>query len=234
MASRRVELLLSRTVEHLGLVGDVVKVRSGYARNYLLPMGVAEPPSAERIEALKEARAVAQAELAALRAARAEIVEKLTDCEVKLVRSCNDQGVLYGSVTQRDISDGLVEMGYSVDMRAVRLSQPIRRVGSQQVLIQFDRELKQQITVKVLPDRELEEFMQATEEVVEEAPTEEAPAEESAPAKDSAPAATEESTGGKSGKSVKSGKGSADSKDSKGSKGSKGSEAKAAKAAKGE
>jgi len=203
MASRRIELLLSRTIEHLGLVGDVVRVRSGYARNYLLPMGVAEPPTPERIEALKEARAVAQAELAALRAARAEVVEKLLDCEVKLIRSCNDQGVLYGSVTQRDISDGLAEMGYSVDMRAVRLSQPIRRVGSQQVLIQFDRELKQQITVRVLPDRELEEFMQATEEVAEEAPTEETPAEADAPAKDAAPAATEESTGGKSGKGSK-------------------------------
>jgi large subunit ribosomal protein L9 len=156
MASRRIELLLNRTVEHLGLVGDVVRVRAGYARNYLLPMGLAEPPTPEKVEALKEARAAAQAEQAAMRAARAETIDKLTDITVRLVRSCNDQGALYGSVTQRDISDALIELGYDVDMRAVRLSQPIRRLGENQVLIQFERDLKQEITVRIVPDREIE------------------------------------------------------------------------------
>jgi len=157
MASRRIELLLNRTVEHLGLVGDVVKVRAGYARNFLLPFGIAEAPTPERIEALKEAREAAAAEMAAIRAARADTIEKLAEITLELVRSCNDQGALYGSVTQRDISDGLIELGYQVDVRAVRLNQPIRRLGDYLVLIQFERDLKQEITVKVLPDRELED-----------------------------------------------------------------------------
>jgi len=157
VATRRIELLLNRTVEHLGLVGDVVKVRAGYARNYLLPFGIAEAPTPERIEALKEDRAKAAAEMAAIRAARADTIEKLAEISLELVRSCNDQGALYGSVTQRDISDGLIELGYQVDVRAVRLNQPIRRLGDYLVLIQFERDLKQEITVKVLPDRELED-----------------------------------------------------------------------------
>ena len=157
MASRRIELLLNRTVEHLGLVGDVVKVRAGYARNFLLPFGIAEAPTPERIEELKEAREAAAAEMAAIRAARADTIEKLAEITLELVRSCNDQGALYGSVTQRDISDGLIELGYQVDVRAVRLNQPIRRLGDYLVLIQFERDLKQEITVKVLPDRELED-----------------------------------------------------------------------------
>ena len=111
MASRRIELLLNRTVEHLGLVGDVVKVRAGYARNFLLPFGIAEAPTPERIEELKEAREAAAAEMAAIRAARADTIEKLAEITLELVRSCNDQGALYGSVTQRDISDGLIELG---------------------------------------------------------------------------------------------------------------------------
>ena len=186
MASRRIELLLNRTVEHLGLVGDVVRVRAGYARNYLLPMGLAEPPTPEKVEALKEARAAAQAEQAAMRAARAETIEKLADITVRLVRSCNDQGALYGSVTQRDISDALVEMGDGVDMRAVRLSQPIRRLGENLVLIQFERDLKQEITVRIVPDREIEgerEDEAEETEVPTEAPSDasaEAPAEASA------------------------------------------------------
>lgn len=158
--TKKVELLLTRTVEHLGIVGDLVKVRAGYARNYLLPLRIAEHPTPEKVEALKEARAAAQAELAALRAARQGIIEKLEEFALRLVRSCNDQGALYGSVTQRDISDGLVEAGYAVDMRAVRLSQPIRRLGSYSVLVQFERDLKAEITVTIAPDRELEEAMQ--------------------------------------------------------------------------
>ena len=107
--------------------------------------------------------------MAAIRAARAETIEKLAEITLELVRSCNDQGALYGSVTQRDISDGLIEIGYQVDVRAVRLNQPIRRLGDYLVLIQFDRDLKQEITVKVLPDRELED---ETEEVAEAAEAE--------------------------------------------------------------
>lgn len=156
MPVRRIELLLNKTIEHLGLVGDVVKVRPGYARNYLLPLGLAEPPTPEKIEALKDARAAAHAEMEALRAARAATIEKLEAITLVLNRSCNDQGALYGSVTQRDISDGLIELGYEVDLRAVRLSQPIRRLGDYQVMIQFDRELKQEIAVRVKADRDLD------------------------------------------------------------------------------
>ena len=70
MARKSVELLLNRTVENLGIVGDVVKVKPGFARNYLLPHQIAEHPTPEKIEALKEARAKAQAELAKLRSER--------------------------------------------------------------------------------------------------------------------------------------------------------------------
>ena len=75
MALRKVELLLNRTIENLGLVGDVVKVKPGFARNYLLPHGFAEAPTPEKIEALKDARAAAQAELAKVRAAREALME---------------------------------------------------------------------------------------------------------------------------------------------------------------
>jgi len=188
VATRRIELLLNRTVEHLGLVGDVVKVRAGYARNYLLPFGIAEAPTPERIEALKEDRAKAAAEMAAIRAARADTIEKLAEISLELVRSCNDQGALYGSVTQRDISDGLIELGYQVDVRAVRLNQPIRRLGDYLVLIQFERDLKQEITVKVLPDRELEDEETETESQTETETDAEAGAGSESPASGANPA----------------------------------------------
>ncbi len=75
--ARNTELLLLETVENLGIVGDVVKVKSGYARNYLLPHGVAEPPTPTKVEALKEQRAKAQTELAAARSHREKVIEDL-------------------------------------------------------------------------------------------------------------------------------------------------------------
>ena len=183
MASKKVELLLNRTIENLGLVGDVVKVKPGFARNYLLPHGFAEAPTAEKIEALKDLRAKAQAELSKLRSEREALIARMEGVSIKLIRSVNDAGVLYGAVTQRDISDQLVADGYPVDQRAVRLQNPIRRIGGYGCVIQLDRDLKTEIGIDVLPDRTLEILTAAADAPAEE-PAEEAPAAEAAPAAD--------------------------------------------------
>ncbi|MCA9284340.1 MAG: 50S ribosomal protein L9 [Phycisphaerales bacterium] len=165
--ARTIELLLLRNIENLGIVGDVVKVKPGYARNFLLPHNHAEFPTAEKIEALKEDRARAMAQLEALRKERESLLEKLADVEIALTRSCNDQGLLYGSISQRDIAEGLEAAGYPVEVRAVRLNQSIRRIGTYHVPIQFSRELKTEISIQILPDRELEQFMEKEEAAVE-------------------------------------------------------------------
>lgn len=165
--ARYVELLLLKSIENLGIVGDTVKVRPGFARNYLLPMGLADVPTPSKIDALKEERAKAQSELARLRAAREELHARMESVEVTVQRSCNDQGVLYGSVTQRDIADALQAEGFDVGVRSVRLTQTIRRVGEYHVPIQFERDLRTEITIHVTPDRALEEFEGAEEEAAE-------------------------------------------------------------------
>ncbi|MBX3356204.1 MAG: 50S ribosomal protein L9 [Phycisphaeraceae bacterium] len=208
MNKSRIELLLNRNVENLGIVGDVVKVKPGFARNYLLPHRIAEHPTPEKIEALKEARAKAQAELARLRSERVALIERIDSVTIKLVRSCNDQGLLYGAVSQRDIADQLVADGYGVDTRAVRLASPIRRIGTYHCVIQFDRDLRAEIHIDVLPDRAIEAFTQqqsATTEATEEAPKDGASDEgeqgDSAPGR-KGPADTE-AAGGKGGKARK-------------------------------
>ncbi len=163
--ARNIELLLLETVESLGIIGDVVKVKSGYARNYLRPNGIAEPPSPRKIEELKEQRGQAQTELAAVRSHREKVTEELTGASITMDRSCNDQGALYGSVTQREISDALIAAGYGVDVRAIRLSHPIRHIGEYHVPIQFDKDLRSDITVTIKADRVLEGFNEAGEPI---------------------------------------------------------------------
>lgn len=163
--ARNIELLLLKSVENLGIVGDVVKVKPGFARNYLLPMGLAEPPHPARIDALKEDRAKAQAELSALRAVREQLVKQLQGGSVAIERSCNDQGALYGSVTQRDISDALVEAGFGVDVRSIRLSHPIRRIGVYTVPIHFEKDLGTEVSLTVKADHELEGYSETGEQI---------------------------------------------------------------------
>ena len=209
MAKRNVELLLNISVENLGLVGDVVKVKPGHARNYLLPHGLAEYPTAEKIEALKDARATAAAAMQKRQEGRAKLIERLTDVTIKLIRSVNDQGALYGAVTHRDIFDQLVLDGFPVEMQAVRLANTVRRIGSYTCAIVFDRELRTEINIEVLPDRTLELFQQSVD--AERAAQSEDVVEEMEEATDETQG--DDDSKGKKGKKDKKGKKSADKSD---------------------
>ena len=210
MAKRNVELLLNITVENLGLVGDVVKVKPGHARNYLLPHGLAEYPTAEKIEALKDARATAAAAMQKRQEGRAKLIARLTDVTIKLIRSVNDQGALYGAVTHRDIFDQLHADGFPVEIHAVRLANTVRRIGSYTCAIVFDRELRTEINIEVLPDRTLELFQQ---NVDAERAAENEEVEETETAGSDAEAGDDSESKGSKGKKEKKGKKSADKSD---------------------
>ncbi|MEI6024135.1 MAG: 50S ribosomal protein L9 [Phycisphaerales bacterium] len=211
MAKRNVELLLNITVENLGLVGDVVKVKPGHARNYLLPHGLAEYPTAEKIEALKEARATAAAAMQKRQEGRAKLIARLTDVTIKLIRSVNDQGALYGAVTHRDIFDQLHVDGFPVEIHAVRLANTVRRIGSYTCAIVFDRELRTEINIEVLPDRTLELFQQSVD--AERAAESEEVAEDANEASTEAEGSDDSESKGSKGKKEKKGKKSADKSD---------------------
>mgnify|MGYP002403139298 CR=1 FL=1 len=149
-------LLLTENVDNLGIVGDVVKVRAGYARNYLLPRGLATQPSEDLVKELAAKRKEAEKHLAELRKQREEIIKKLDGLEITMTRACNDQGQLYGSVTQNDIAEALTELGYPVKPREVRLATTIKRVDNFEVHVKFASDLEATITLYVTADREIE------------------------------------------------------------------------------
>lgn len=154
--ARNLKLLLTENVDSLGIVGDVVNVRTGFARNYLLPRQLAMQPSEEAIKALASKRAEAEKQIAAERAKRAETTKKLQNFELSLVRSCNDQGILYGAVTQQEIAKALSDKGHDVRPRDVRLPHAIKRVDNYEVHIKFEADLEAVVKLHVLPDRKLE------------------------------------------------------------------------------
>ena len=154
--AKTVKLLLTENVDNLGIVGDVVSVRVGYARNYLLPRELATVPDEATIADLAEKRKQAEKQVAELRKERESAIQKIEGLEITMTRSCNDQGQLYGSVTQQDISAALTELGYKVRPREVRLAHTIKRVENYEVLVKFDTDLEASVKVYVVADRELD------------------------------------------------------------------------------
>lgn len=172
--ARNVKLLLVETVENLGIVGDVVNVRNGFARNFLLPRALATAPSEEKVKELAAKRAEAQRQLAEQRKQREELSEKLQGVEVHLTRSCNDQGILYGAITQQDVAAALNEQGFAVKPRDIRIAQTIKRIDAYDVHVKLDSDLDATIKLWVVADRKLD--------LDRGHPTEAPPAEEAAPA----------------------------------------------------
>jgi len=153
--NKNVKLLLVENVENLGIVGDVVNVRFGYARNFLLPRNLATTPSDDLVKELAGKRADAQKLLAEQRKQREVLSGKLQGVEIELVRPCNDQGILYGGITQQEIATALNEKGLGVKARDVRLNQSIKRVDHYDVHVRLDSDLDSIIKLNVKADREL-------------------------------------------------------------------------------
>ncbi len=151
-----IQLLLLESVDNLGIVGDVVKVRAGYARNYLLPRGLATTPDEALIASLAEKRKTAEIEQGKLRVEREALIKRLEGVEITMQRSCNDLGLLYGSVTQQDISGALRSLGFEVKPREVRLPQVIKRLGQFEVNVKLASDLEEHVQIHVVADREMD------------------------------------------------------------------------------
>lgn len=155
--ARTLELLLVENVEGSGIVGDVVKVRKGFARNYLLPRGMATQPSPEKIKELAGKRAEAERQIAELRRQREDLIKKLDGYKLEMVRSCNDLGILYGAITQHEISQALAKAGFAgIKDREVRIGSAMKRVDTYDLDVKFASDLVASIKLEIKPDRPLD------------------------------------------------------------------------------
>ena len=153
-----IELLLLENVDNLGIVGDVVKVRPGYARNYLLPHGLATPPTAGAVKRLAAKRAEVEAQMKQVRDRQVHLIANLEGHELTLQRSANEQGVIYAGVSQHEIAEALRAEGYGVDDRFVRIGQQIKRLDTYPIPIVIDKDLLTEIKLWVVSDKPTEQL----------------------------------------------------------------------------
>ena len=155
-----IELILLERVEHLGQMGQRVKVRPGYARNYLLSQKKALRATKENLAYSESQRVQLEANNLQRRAEAAEIGAELEGLTVVLVRQAGENGQLYGSVSARDIADAVTAAGFTVERRQVQLDRPIKNLGLHPMRIVLHPEVSVAITANVAQSAE-EAAMQA-------------------------------------------------------------------------
>ena len=153
---KTIELLLLETVDNLGIVGDVVKVRPGFARNYLLPHGIAVSPTPDKVKELASRRAEEAARLEKLAKEQQAMVARLENYELTIERSANDNGVLFGGVSQHDIAQALQAEGFEIEDRHVRIGDQIKRLDAYDIPLVINRDLKTEIKLWVVSDTPIE------------------------------------------------------------------------------
>lgn len=166
------KVLLTETLEKIGIVGEVVDVSEGFARNYLLPKKLGIVPTEGNIKRLEAARKEYEVKIAQIRAAKEELIKKLEGVEITLIRAANEEGHLFGSVSRRDIAEELIKVGFTITPEDVKLDEPLRRVDTFKVTVGLATDLRTEIKVWVTPEKKAEEAA----EKKAEAPAEEAKA----------------------------------------------------------
>jgi large subunit ribosomal protein L9 len=144
-----VELILLERVEKLGQMGQIVKVKPGFARNYLLPQKKALRATKENLALFESRRVQLEAANLERRAEAAEIGDKLEGLQVVIVRQAGESGQLYGSVSARDIADAVTAAGFTIERRQVVLDRPIKSTGLHSVRIVLHPEVSTAITAIV-------------------------------------------------------------------------------------
>jgi large subunit ribosomal protein L9 len=145
------ELILKQTISSLGLEGDVVKVKAGYGRNYLLPQGKAVAATAENLAILEENKAAIEASRAKDQKAAEKVAKKISGLEVVIEQLAGDDERLFGSVTNADICAKLAEMSVQLDKRQILLNDPIKTLGENKVTVKVGFNVTADINVKVVP-----------------------------------------------------------------------------------
>ena len=148
------KVLLCEDVEKLGWLGDVVEVNVGYARNYLLPQGIGKVATEASVRAIAEEKAK-RAEQRLQKGKRLEDAAKAVEgAEAVVAAKANEQGHLFGSVTERQIAANLREQGFEVADEIVQLPEHIKQVGTHAVTLKFSDDVTVTVNVVVVPEQE--------------------------------------------------------------------------------
>lgn len=144
------KVILREDVDHVGKMGDLVNVKDGYARNYLLPRDMAAPATERNLRALEHQKRLIEAKRKKERAAAEELVKRLTAIPLTFPMQAGEDDKLFGSVTSKDIAEALAEKDFIVDRRKIVLDKPIKALGTFTVSIKLSSDVTGDVSVSVV------------------------------------------------------------------------------------
>lgn len=145
-----IQVVLQQDMPNLGKSGEVVKVRPGYARNYLIPRRIALVASAKNLAQLEHDKAIATARAAKAKAEAVATAEKIASVSVTIGRKVGEENRLFGSVTAKDVAAALKEKGIEVDRKKIELGEPIKALGTFEVAAKLAGDVEAKIKVEVV------------------------------------------------------------------------------------
>ena len=149
------KVLLREDIDDLGARGEIVRVRAGYARNYLLPRNLAVEATAGNVKGIEQERAALLKKEAKERATAEGQSQQMGSLVLEFKRKAGEQGALYGSVTSMDLAEALKERGYEIDRHRIHLREPLKRLGEYTVPVRLHREVTVDLQVKVASEGEV-------------------------------------------------------------------------------
>ena len=164
-----IKVVLLQRVSKLGYIGDVVNVKPGYARNYLLPKKIALRATKENLKYFEEQKEQIQKANEAAKAEAQKVADQMGQLTIALVRQASEKGQLYGSVTSRDISAAIKELGYKVNAGQIDLNDPIKTVGVYEINVNLHPEVSVVIKLSVAKSEEEAQQQITTEDQSENA-----------------------------------------------------------------
>lgn len=146
------EIILQEEVANLGQIGDIVKVRDGYARNYLLPRGLAVEANRRNVRVLEHHKRLVAGKKERVQRQAQTLVEQLSALSLTIPAKAGEEGRLFGSVTNIDLEAALKEKGLSLDRRKILLDEPIKQLGSYEVPVNLGGAMRANIKVEITAD----------------------------------------------------------------------------------
>ena len=146
------KVILKDDVKNVGNMGDIVKVTDGYARNYLVPRGLAVEASSKNVKSVEHEKRIIQEKAKKIRNSAEDLSDRISKVTLVVKANAGEEGKLFGSVTTMDIAEALKNEGFDIDKKKISLDEPIKRIGEHTVNVKIHPEITTNVTVQVVQE----------------------------------------------------------------------------------
>ncbi len=146
------KVILKETIKHVGKTGQIVEVKDGYARNYLIPKGFALEANIKNVRSLEHEVRVLQERAKKNRDSAQDLADRVSALTLTIMAKGGEEGKLFGSVTTMDVADALVKEGIEIDKRKIFMEEPIKRIGSYSASIKLHPDVSVQLNIQVVQE----------------------------------------------------------------------------------